>query len=130
MHRFSRVAVALIVLTVACVLRPSEAVPHPGGLDSSGCHNDRRSGGYHCHRSRGGGGGGGGGGAPTTRKLKVTTLPKAKVWVNGEYLGVSPTKWHTTSFGAVDVRLEHPFLGEYTRRIDVVESRTNMHLRW
>lgn len=25
--------------------------PHPGGLNSEGCHNDRRNGGYHCHRS-------------------------------------------------------------------------------
>jgi len=25
---------------------------HPGGLDKSGCHNDRKNGGYHCHRSQ------------------------------------------------------------------------------
>ena len=24
---------------------------HPGGLNSDGCHNDRRNGGYHCHRA-------------------------------------------------------------------------------
>lgn len=24
---------------------------HPGGLNSEGCHNDRKNGGYHCHRS-------------------------------------------------------------------------------
>ena len=24
---------------------------HGGGLDSSGCHHDRKRGGYHCHRS-------------------------------------------------------------------------------
>lgn len=24
---------------------------HGGGLDSSGCHHDRKNGGYHCHRS-------------------------------------------------------------------------------
>lgn len=23
---------------------------HGGGLDSSGCHHDRKRGGYHCHR--------------------------------------------------------------------------------
>jgi hypothetical protein len=23
---------------------------HGGGLDDMGCHNDRRRGGYHCHR--------------------------------------------------------------------------------
>ncbi len=24
---------------------------HPGGLAADGCHNDRRNGGRHCHRS-------------------------------------------------------------------------------
>ncbi|WP_345786439.1 excalibur calcium-binding domain-containing protein [Pseudoxanthomonas putridarboris] len=24
---------------------------HPGGLNKEGCHNDRRTGGYHCHRA-------------------------------------------------------------------------------
>ena len=24
---------------------------HGGGLDSKGCHHDRKNGGYHCHRS-------------------------------------------------------------------------------
>ncbi|MGV8959711.1 MAG: excalibur calcium-binding domain-containing protein [Stenotrophomonas sp.] len=23
---------------------------HPGGLNKEGCHNDRKNGGYHCHR--------------------------------------------------------------------------------
>lgn len=26
------------------------AVAHGGGLDGNGCHNDRKRGGYHCHR--------------------------------------------------------------------------------
>ncbi|WP_242915642.1 MULTISPECIES: excalibur calcium-binding domain-containing protein [Brevundimonas] len=30
------------------------ALAHSGGLNSEGCHNDRRNGGYHCHRSGGG----------------------------------------------------------------------------
>lgn len=25
---------------------------HGGGLDASGCHNDRKRGGYHCHGAR------------------------------------------------------------------------------
>ena len=31
--------------------RTEVAVAHPGGLDANGCHNDRKNGGYHCHRS-------------------------------------------------------------------------------
>ncbi|MEM8789703.1 MAG: YHYH domain-containing protein [Pseudomonadota bacterium] len=26
-------------------------IAHGGGLDSAGCHNDRKRGTYHCHRS-------------------------------------------------------------------------------
>ncbi len=26
------------------------ALPHGGGLNSDGCHNNRKTGGYHCHR--------------------------------------------------------------------------------
>jgi len=25
---------------------------HPGGLDSYGCHHNRKQGGYHCHRGQ------------------------------------------------------------------------------
>lgn len=27
------------------------AAAHGGGLNAEGCHNDRKNGGYHCHRS-------------------------------------------------------------------------------
>ncbi|MBL4928014.1 excalibur calcium-binding domain-containing protein [Fuscibacter oryzae] len=30
---------------------PSEVLAHSGGLNSEGCHNDRKRGGYHCHRN-------------------------------------------------------------------------------
>lgn len=40
------------LLLLACfVVRPNIASAHPGGLNRSGCHNDRKHGGYHCHRS-------------------------------------------------------------------------------
>jgi len=28
----------------------SSLAAHPGGLNSEGCHNNRKTGGYHCHR--------------------------------------------------------------------------------
>jgi hypothetical protein len=31
-----------------CAVIP--AYPHGGGLDGYGCHNNRKAGGYHCHR--------------------------------------------------------------------------------
>lgn len=29
---------------------PGSAWAHGGGLNAEGCHNDRKNGGYHCHR--------------------------------------------------------------------------------
>jgi hypothetical protein len=29
------------------------AVAHPGGLNKDGCHNNRKTGDYHCHRGSG-----------------------------------------------------------------------------
>lgn len=50
-------AVQAITATLAlCLTGPVAA--HGGGLDKHGCHNDRKRGGYHCHR---------GGAAPASR---------------------------------------------------------------
>lgn len=32
------------------LLLGSEALAHPGGLNAQGCHNNRKTGDYHCHR--------------------------------------------------------------------------------
>ncbi len=42
-------AVAVLVLLTLAVASDS-ALAHGGGLDSRGCHNNRRTGDYHCHR--------------------------------------------------------------------------------
>jgi micrococcal nuclease len=39
-----------ILLAVTIILMPCFAYPHGGGLDSYGCHHNRKEGGYHCHR--------------------------------------------------------------------------------
>ena len=46
---------------------PEPAVAHSGGLNAQGCHNDRRSSGYHCHR------GSRATAAPTIRSVQPTT---------------------------------------------------------
>ena len=33
------------------MLVASSAAAHSGGLNAAGCHNDRKNGGYHCHRT-------------------------------------------------------------------------------
>lgn len=41
----------LLCLTALFVALSSvTAYAHPGGLNAAGCHNNRKTGGYHCHR--------------------------------------------------------------------------------
>ena len=35
---------------IFCLLMSSKALSHGGGLDKKGCHNNRSTGDYHCHR--------------------------------------------------------------------------------
>lgn len=42
----SRHLIAAAFTLLAC----STAHAHGGGLNKDGCHNDRKAGGYHCHR--------------------------------------------------------------------------------
>lgn len=42
--------VRLLIMILAAV--PAAAVSaHPGGLNAEGCHNNRKTGDYHCHRA-------------------------------------------------------------------------------
>ncbi|MGL5720112.1 MAG: YHYH domain-containing protein [Alphaproteobacteria bacterium] len=41
----------LTAVSFSLVLVESPSSAHGGGLDSSGCHNNRKTGGYHCHQS-------------------------------------------------------------------------------
>lgn len=38
-------------LLLAAAVAPLAAKAHGGGLNAEGCHNDRKTGGYHCHRA-------------------------------------------------------------------------------
>jgi hypothetical protein len=42
-----------LLLAAAC-LTSTLAHGHGGGLDSDGCHTNRKTGDYHCHRGSGG----------------------------------------------------------------------------
>ncbi|WP_151343434.1 YHYH domain-containing protein [Rhizobium leguminosarum] len=39
--------ITLALIALASTVAP--ALSHGGGTDKNGCHNDRKSGGYHCH---------------------------------------------------------------------------------
>lgn len=42
---------AAIAIGVLLALVTSYALGHGGGLNAEGCHNERKTGGYHCHRA-------------------------------------------------------------------------------
>lgn len=39
-----------VLLTILLLALASSAAPHGGGLDRDGCHTNRKTGDYHCHR--------------------------------------------------------------------------------
>lgn len=41
-----------IIIMLALTLVPGISFAHSGGLNAQGCHNDRKRGGYHCHRPK------------------------------------------------------------------------------
>lgn len=47
-----------ILLACAAIATPVAVAAHPGGLNSEGCHTNRKTGDHHCHRARNGGGAG------------------------------------------------------------------------
>lgn len=49
-HSEMRLAVAFAASTLAVTSAP-QAWSHPGGLNAEGCHNNRKTGDYHCHRA-------------------------------------------------------------------------------
>ena len=46
----SRLAIAILFSLSTFALTAMTANAHGGGLDSHGCHHDRKNGGYHCHQ--------------------------------------------------------------------------------
>jgi len=42
----------LTLIAVIAAGLGGSAWAHGGGLNAEGCHNDRKNGGYHCHRSQ------------------------------------------------------------------------------
>lgn len=47
----SRLFYSIVVVMVILALPATAVQSHPGGLNKEGCHNNRQTGGYHCHRA-------------------------------------------------------------------------------
>lgn len=67
----------------ALVVEPTFA--HGGGLNAQGCHNDRKNGGYHCHRSQNNTGTYRLYSAPRKKKVALKIKRKGKVITTREF---------------------------------------------
>lgn len=74
---------------------------HPGGLNAEGCHNDRRNGGYHCHRSQ----------TPPVR-----SRPQGLIGSTGRSGGAFANCTAARSAGAAPVRRGEPGYGPHLDR--------------
>lgn len=87
------------------VLGGSVAFAHPGGLNAEGCHNDRKHGGYHCHR--------GGGSSPSQpSKSARRTEPLGLMGGGGAYANCTAAR----AAGAAPVRRGQPGYGKHLDR--------------
>lgn len=66
-------AAAVIVVTS---LLPSMAIAHSGGLNAQGCHNNRKTGDYHCH------GGGSASSSQPARRQSIMSAPALSAFAN------------------------------------------------
>lgn len=101
-----------LLLTVLCT---PAAHAHGGGLNRDGCHNDRRNGGYHCHR-----------GAPAaeSRTRSSYTPPNANAYAPARAQGYAPASGsgayrncsEARAAGAAPVRRGDPGYGPHLDR--------------
>ena len=49
--RVSKPKILAFLLVVLLEMASSAALAHGGGLDANGCHTNKRTGDYHCHRA-------------------------------------------------------------------------------
>lgn len=74
----------------------SEGSAHPGGLNSEGCHNNRKTGDYHCH------GGGAASGQATSPRRSFLAAPTASAFRNcaeARAAGAAPVRRGDPGYG-------------------------------
>jgi hypothetical protein len=94
------VALCAWSLLVSAPALPAQA--HPGGLNSEGCHNNRKTGGYHCH----------GGGASSTSPSKRNYSALGGTSGGGAFRNCSAAR----AAGAAPVRDGDPGYGRHLDR--------------
>ena len=98
-------AIAFAAITLSITMNASA---HGGGLNSEGCHNDRKRGGYHCHR--GGGASAGSDAAPINNFTSSRIAPASASHGLGVFANCA------RAAGAAPVRRGEPGYGPYLDR--------------
>ena len=96
----------LLGLTAALSF-PLACDAHGGGLDANGCHNNRKTGDYHCH----------GGGRSSNSNLNASSLtsysaPRSSIGGSGAFANCSAAR----AAGAAPVRRGDPGYGTHLDR--------------
>ncbi|WP_346763682.1 excalibur calcium-binding domain-containing protein [Rhodobacter sp. SY28-1] len=85
------------VAVMAALSMPTPVLAHGGGLNSDGCHNNRKTGDYHCHR------------APTPKAQTLFTQPTGST---GAFRNCAAAR----AAGAAPVRIGDPGYGAHLDR--------------
>jgi hypothetical protein len=93
----------LAIAAALALVAPVTASAHPGGLNSEGCHNNRKTGDYHCHRGGRSSGG-------SSRAQGLMNAPSASR--SGVYANCAAAR----AAGAAPVRRDDPGYGPHLDR--------------
>lgn len=97
--------VSLLGVVLACAVAGS-AQAHPGGLNAEGCHNNRKTGGYHCH----------GGAVRVVRQAAPVSRPLGFASQGGSSSGAFVNCSAARAAGAAPVRRGEPGYGAHLDR--------------
>jgi hypothetical protein len=86
---------------VAWLVATGPTMAHPGGLNAEGCHNNRKTGDYHCHRS-------------SAAPVRLTSSPSPQARPSGAYPNCAAAR----AAGAAPVRRGQPGYGKHLDRDD------------
>lgn len=98
MRGFLYVLAFILMWVLWSAVKTAPASAHPGGLNAEGCHNNRKTGGYHCHRRASS--------APSQAIRSVSSIPR------GEFANCSQAR----AAGAAPVRAGDPGYGTHLDR--------------
>jgi hypothetical protein len=97
---------ALVATAGFAALWITTGTAHPGGLNSEGCHNNRKTGDYHCHRSP----------APTAARAPTPGAFLAPSGGRGQAGRVFANCSEARAAGAAPVRRRQPGYGPHLDR--------------